>query len=160
VASWPASWASDIRGAMRPQIAKLWLMVAVSAPLATLIAAGADARVEADSDYSKAQTYSAALRYLRVDKGFEVLEKDPEAAYLIFKYETPGAAKSSSNGTIEIVEAGERVKLLVQLQRMPEYHERVLKDGLLRKLREEYGSAIRRPVDKKNDKKAADAGSG
>jgi hypothetical protein len=136
-------------------------MVAVSAPFATLIAAGANARVEAESDYSKAQTYSAALRYLRVDRGFEVLEKDPDAAYLIFKYETVGAGKSSSTGTIEIVEAGARVKLLVQLPRMPEYHERVLKDGLLRKLREEYGSAVRPPAAKKpTDKKPADAGSG
>ena len=140
---------------------KPWLLVAVSAPLALLIAAGASARVEAESDYSKAQTYSAALRYVRVDRGFEVLEKDPDAAYLIFKYETPGAAKSISTGTIEIVEAGTRVKLLVQLPKMPEYHERVLKDGLLRKLREEYGSAVRRPAEKKpTDKKPADAGSG
>ena len=146
---------------MRPRIARPWLVVAVSAPFALLIAAGASARVEADSDYSKAQTYSAALRYLRVDRGFEVTEKDPDAAYLIFKYDSPGAAKSSSTGTIEIVEAGTRVKVLVQLSKMPEYHERVLKDGLLRKLREEYGSAVRRPAEKKpTDKKPADAGSG
>jgi len=146
---------------MRPQTARLWLAVVVSAPFALLIATGANARVEAESEYSKAQTYSAALRYLRVDKGFEVLEKDPDAAYLIFKYETPGSAKSSSNGTIEIVEAEARVKFLVQLPRMPEYHERVLKDGLLRKLREEYGSSVRRPGTKApTDKKVADAGNG
>jgi hypothetical protein len=42
---------------------------------------------------------------------------------------------------------------------MPEYHERVLKDDLLKKLREEYGSAVRRAPDKKADKKPADAGS-
>lgn len=125
-------------------------------PLAVLAASAAGARVEAESDYTKAQTYSAALRYLRVDKGFEVLEKDADAAYLIFKYQPPGPAGGASNGTIEIVEAGGRVKVLVQLARMPEYHERVLKDGLLKKLREEYGTAVRRPPPEK--KPPADAG--
>lgn len=134
-----------------------WLALGLLVPLALSIAGGADARVEAESEYTKAQTYSAALRYLRVDKGYEVLEKDPDAAYLIFRYEAPSPAKSSSTGTIEIVEADERVKVLVQLPKLPEYHERVLRDGLLKKLREEYGSAVRRrPSPEK--KPPADAG--
>jgi hypothetical protein len=132
------------------------LLAGLAAPLTLLVANGAGARVEAESDYTKAQTYSAALRYLRIDKGFEVLERDPEAAYLIFKYQPPGPAGGSSNGTIEVVEAQGRVKILVQLARMPEYHERMLKDGLIRKLREEYGAAVRRPAPEK--KPAADAG--
>ena len=136
-----------------------WLPIGLLVPLALLCAGGADARVEAESHYTKAQTYSGALRYLRVDKGFEVLEKDPDAAYLIFRYEAPNPPKSSSTGTIEIIEAEERVRVLVQLPKMPEYHERILKDGLLRKLREEYGSAVRRrPAAEK--KPPADAGAG
>jgi hypothetical protein len=105
-------------------------------------AAGVGARVEADSEYTKAQTYSGALRYLRVDLGFEVVEKDPEAAYLVFRYVPPGQPKNDSLGTLEIVDAGDHVRVFVRIPRMPEYHERVLRDGLLRKLKDEYGPPL------------------
>jgi hypothetical protein len=120
----------------------------------------AGARVEAESGYTKAQTYSGALRYLRVDLGYEVLEKDPEAAYLVFRYLPPGQPKSSSTGTLEVVDRGDGVRLFVRLPSMPEYHEAVLRDGLLKKLRDEYGV----PAPKKAPAKpgpstpAADAG--
>jgi hypothetical protein len=105
---------------------------------ALLFTSGAEARSEAEARYSKAQTFSAALRYLRVDLDYEVVEKDADAAYLIFKYATPGQ-RQPSTGTMEIVAADDRVRIYVKLPKMPEYHERVLRDGLLRKLREEYG---------------------
>src|SRR4051794_26083390 len=96
---------------------------------ALLLCASATARVGGETEYSKAQTYSGALRYLRVDMGFEVVEKDPDAAYLIFRYELPGQKKATANGTVEVVEADGHVKLFVQIPTMPEYHERVLRDG-------------------------------
>jgi hypothetical protein len=121
-----------------------------------LVVSRARARVEADSGYTKLQTYSGALRYLRVDLGYEVVEKDPDAAYLIFRYSPNGQPKNATTGTVEIVATDSRVKVVVQIPRMPEYHERVLRDGLLRKLREEYGiPAVPRP-EKKPD--PADAG--
>jgi hypothetical protein len=116
-----------------------------------LLAASADARVDGSSLYTKAQTYSGALRYVRVDMGYEVVEKDPDAAYLIFKYAAPGGSKNSVvTGTLEVVEASGGVKLFVNLPRMPEYYERVFRDGLLKKLREEYGApaVAKKPVDK------------
>ncbi len=104
------------------------------------LAPGASARVDGSSSYSKAQTYSGALRYVRVDLGYEVVEKDPEAAYLIFKYSSRGSAKDASvTGTLEVIEAGGSVRLFVSLPRLPEYQERVFRDGLLKKLRDEYG---------------------
>lgn len=106
----------------------------------------ATARVGGESEYSKAQTYSGALRYLRVDLGCEVLERDPDAAYLIFKYQPPGQNKSNATGTVEIIETDGHVKLFVQIPSMPEYHERVLRDGLIRKLHDEYGAPPRKPA--------------
>jgi hypothetical protein len=131
----------------------LLLAAFVGAPL--LLAAAAGARVEGDSEYSKAQTYSGALRYLRVDLGYEVVEKDPDSAYLVFRYEPPGQPKGESLGTVEVIEAGDHVRVFVRIPRMPEYHERVLRDGLLRKLRDEYGPPAPR---KPEPKKPADAG--
>jgi hypothetical protein len=116
----------------------------------TLLVAPAAARVDGSSGYSKAQTYSGALRYVRVDLGYEVVVKDPEAAYLIFKYAPPGAAKNATvTGTLEVVEAAGGVRLFVSLPRMPEYHERILRDGLLKKLKDEYGTPPAPPPAKK-----------
>jgi len=134
-----------------------------------LLASAAFARVEGDSAYSKAQTYSGALRYLRVDLDYEVVEKDPESAYLVFRYTPPGQGKTEALGTVEVVETGERCRVYVRIPRMPEYHERVLRDGLLHKLREEYGPPAPRkpdrpdkdPTDKPDSKRPGnDAGAG
>ena len=111
---------------------------------ALLWPADAAGRSEGRVAYTKGQTYSAALRYLRVDLGYEVVERDPEAAYLIFLYQPPGRRESTS-GAIEIVDHPDAVRILVQLPKLPGYHERVLRDGLLRKLRDEYGTPAVRP---------------
>ena len=116
-------------------------------------AAVADARVDGASGYSKAQTYSGALRYVRVDLGYEIVEKDPEAAYLIFKYTAPGGGKNAAvTGTLEVIEAsGGGVRLFVNLPRMPEYYERVFRDGLMKKLKDEYGApppVVKKPAEK------------
>jgi hypothetical protein len=128
----------------------------VSLPLTCLALASltgpAAARVDGSSGYTKAQTYSGALRYVRVDLGYEVVEKDPEAAYLIFQYLPNGSSKSGAvTGTLEVVDTGGSVRLFVSLPRMPEYRERVFRDGLLKKLREEYGApppVAKKPVEK------------
>jgi hypothetical protein len=109
------------------------------------VAAPAMARVEAGSGYTKTQTFSAALRFLRVDRGYEIVEKDADAAYLLFRYPLPGR-KESASGSLEVVETQAGVKVYVQLPRLPEYHESVLRDGLLRKLREEYGEPKKAPA--------------
>jgi hypothetical protein len=124
---------------------------------ALLCAQSATARVGGESEYSKAQTYSGALRYLRVDLGYEVTERDPDAAYLIFRYQLPGQKTATATGTVEVVEADSHVRLFVQIPSMPEYHERVLRDGLVRKLHEEYGEPAPKPPPPEK-KPEADAG--
>jgi len=120
----------------------------------------APARVGGDSEYSKAQTYSAALRYLRVDLGYEIVERDPDAAYLIFRYQPPGQNKSNATGTVEIVDTDGHVKLFVQIATMPEYHERVLRDGLVRKLHDEYGEPPHKPAPPPPPQKKPEADAG
>ena len=115
------------------------------------------ARAESESQYSKEQTYSGALRYLRVDLGYEIVEKDADAAYLIFRYLPPGETKRTANGTVEVIETRDAVRLFVQLPQMPEYHERMLRDGLMKKLRSEYGAPpakAKKPEASPDDKRA------
>jgi hypothetical protein len=132
------------------------LAVGLGLACGALPAAG---RVEAGSGYSKAQTFSAALRYLRVDRGYEVVEKDPDAAYLLFRYPVAGQTKGAS-GSLEVVETGEGVKIFLQLPRLPAYHESMLRDGLLRKLREEYGEPPKKAPAKPDGGTAGRAGAG
>jgi hypothetical protein len=112
------------------------------------------ARVSTDFAYTKQQTYSAALWFLRVDKGFEIVERDADAAYLIFSYPEPGQSGKQAQGTIEVIEVKDQVKLIIQLPRMPEYHEQLLSDGLLTKLKREYGEPPSQKPKKSSPKKS------
>jgi hypothetical protein len=116
------------------------------------------ARADADTYYSLTQAFGAALRYLRVDLGFEVTEKDSEAAYLLFKYRMPGDPKREVPGAIELVKIDKRVRIFVKIPQMPQLHEQLLRDGLLRKLAQEYGE-VARPGPEKPKGSAPDAGS-
>jgi hypothetical protein len=133
--------------------------------LSALCPSTAQARAEAEVQYSKAQTFSSALRYLRVDLGYTVTEKDADAAYLMFEFPR-GDQKKQAYGSIEIVQTREAVKLVVRLPDLPEYRERVLTDGLLDKLRSELGEPPTKkpepepkPKAPKDDKKAPPSGS-
>lgn len=133
-------------------------VLAISAAGGALLAAvlavrGARARVEAESDYTKAQTYNGALRYVRVDLGYELVEKDPDAGYILFRYEPPGRRNNPTNGSIEVLETKDRVKLVIQLPQMPSYHETTLRDGLLKKLRAEYGEPPKKKKPSDDDQK-------
>jgi hypothetical protein len=96
-------------------------------------------RSEAETSYTREQTFSAALRYLRVDLAYEVTEKDPDAAYLLFSFPAPELEQKTGHGSIEIVERDRTVRVLINLPQLPSYREDVLKRGLLDKLRLEYG---------------------
>lgn len=130
---------------------RVLLGLCVGVSFAGLIALpDATAKASFDSPYTLEQTYNTALRYVRIDQGFKVTEKDPGAAYVLFEYrdtngrETPGA--------IEMVPSQQSIKVVVQLPKMPRYHEQVLADGLAKKMREELGEPARKPP------AAADAG--
>ena len=109
--------------------------------MAAPVAARSDARVP----NTKAQVFSAALRYLRVDRGFEVTERDADAAYLLFLYPTPNAEPKQVQGAIEMVETGKAVKVSVSLPTLPSYQEELIKRGLLEKLHQDYPTPSRPP---------------
>lgn len=103
----------------------------------------ARARAEEPTTYTKTQTFRAALRYLRVDLGYKVVEKDKDSGYLLFEY--PQRDRGPTSGSIEVIERERLVALIVQLPQMPSYHERHLLEGLLKKLRTDYGDPPRLP---------------
>ena len=116
----------------------LWAIVLASLLGSTLCAA----RIEHSLSYTKAQSFNAALRFLRVDSGYTITEKDSESGYLLFEYPSEGSSKATS-GSVEIIERESSVALIVQLPQMPHHHERMLAAGLMKKLRDDYGSPPR-----------------
>jgi hypothetical protein len=132
----------------------------VAAAVATAIAAtiAADAKVAYDSPYSFEQTYNAAMRLVRVDMGYKVVEKDDQMGYLLFDYRSPESGMKASPGSIELVRPRDPampVHVMVQLPQMPRYHEQVLLDALVRKMREEYGDP---PTHRPSPAPSGDAG--
>jgi hypothetical protein len=126
-----AQWANRVVFRRLPLVLAAVCAVGAWAP-------GAAARVETESPYTRLQTFNGALRYLRVDLGLEVVERDFDAGYLLFKYVAmPG--QTPSRGAIEVIEVNDEVKVVVQLPEEPSHHENLLSDGLMKKLEAEYG---------------------
>jgi hypothetical protein len=109
-----------------------------------LSARGADARSTYVSPYGYERTWNAAVRYVRVDNGWKVTEKDEANGYLMFEYRSAESPKGTP-GSIELVrslESNATVSVLAQLPQMPQYHEQVLLDALASKMRREYGDPL------------------
>ncbi len=111
--------------------------------LVLFLSSTATARIEEPLDYTKAQSFSTALRFLRVDNGYKVVEQDLDSGYMLFEYPVRNSS-SVTSGSIEVVDRGDSVALVIQLPQMPRYHERHLADGLLKKLRADYGEPPKR----------------
>lgn len=108
-----------------------------------LSSSDAGARSTYESLYGYDRTWNAALRMVRVDMSFKVDEKDEKNGYLLFEYTSPEGGNRSTPGSFEFVhddtDPQSPVEVIVQLPQMPRYHEQVLVDSLVHKMRQEYG---------------------
>ena len=142
---------------MRRIATALLLAVALAAPLALGIG-DAGASVSHDSLYTFDQTFGSALRLVRVDLGLKITEKDLANGYLLFEYTSPESGKRVTQGSIEIVDRKGAVHIAVQLPAMPQYHEQVILDALVKKLAAEHGEPPRKEPAKPAPAPAEDAG--
>jgi hypothetical protein len=130
-------------------------------PLATGLSLGeASAGVAYESPYTFEQTFGSALRLVRVDHGFKITEKDAEHGYLLFEYTSPESGKRPTQGSLEVVDGRGGVHVAVQLPAMPQYHEQVLLDALVKKLAAEHGAPPKKEKAPPPPPSAADAGTG
>ncbi len=125
-------------------------------------ATGANARATYESPYGYGRTWNAAIRFVRVDNGWKIAEKDEASGYLLFDYHSPESPKGTP-GSFELVrgrDADGSVSVLVQLPQMPHYHEQVLLDDLAAKMRREYGDPPERrpPGEREAPDASADSG--
>jgi hypothetical protein len=126
--------------------------------LGLILSASNVARADASDQvgYSQKQVYSAAVRYLRIDLRYEITERDPDAAYLLFEYQPMGQT-SARFGAVEIVKLQQGVRMVIRLPDQPSYREAMLRDGLLKKLHSDYGQ-LPPPSKEAPPKKGADEG--
>jgi hypothetical protein len=121
----------------------------------------ATAKSDYASPYGYDKTWNAAVRMVRVDFGFKVLEKDEANGFLLFEYRSPESGPKATNASFEFVRPASGVgdvKVVAQIVAMPRYHEQVLLDDLTKKMREEYGDP---PASRRDNPPSAspDAGS-
>jgi len=138
----------------------LALLLALVMPVSILVWSN-EVRASAgySSPYTLDQTYSTALRLLRVDLGLKVTEKDAENGYILFEYTSPESGKRVCAGAIELVKSKQHVQVTVQIPAMPQYHEQMIADALSRKLTADYGEPVKKTPSADDDAGAPDASS-
>ncbi|MFO0588865.1 MAG: hypothetical protein U0441_15045 [Polyangiaceae bacterium] len=143
---------------MRRLLRLFALLVALVVPVGVLVYSE-EVRASAgySSPYTFDQTYSTALRMLRVDLGYKVTEKDAENGYILFEYTSPESGNRVCSGAIELVKSKQRVQVTVQIPAMPQYHEQMIADALSRKLTADYGDPPK-PAAPTEDAGAPDGG--
>lgn len=136
-----------------------WALVLLAALVAG--AGSAAAKTERSASYSFEQVWPTAVRHLRVDEGFTIVEKDPDTGYVVFEVKEEGKAFS---GTLELVRQKDQagrpaVRLVLSIGDRPAYMEAGVLDRMLDKLRKEHGAPPAppeqpRPPRKKKEPKA------
>ena len=116
-------------------------VVCLSVLVALLAPRPAAALAQRDIVWSLPQTWTSAIRLLRLDLGFEITERDRDAGFLLFRY-VDGAQRHP--GSLQMVERAlpdgrTGVRVVVSVPEMPSYVEQHIIDRLERKLREEVG---------------------
>jgi hypothetical protein len=126
--------------------------------IALLAGGGALARSTSVLPYPTAEVWPTAIRFLRIDRGATLRERDAESGYLLFDLAEGNKVYKGSFELIRTVDSEGRAatRLVVSLPDLPRHFEIVLLDKLALKLREEYGSpapAPPRPPSSENEGK-------
>ncbi len=100
----------------------------------------AAAKATQELAYRIDEVFSTAVRYVRVDRGCKITDKDAEAAFVMF--ECPVDEKKVSRGSVEVFRGtgkGESVRIQVTLSDESHGAELRMLELFERKLREERG---------------------
>ncbi len=110
--------------------------------------------------YPPTNVWSSAVRFLRVDRGYAIREKDEATGYLMFDVVD---GQRTNRGSLELVpttEAGRpATRMIFSLPDLPHHWEQMLLDKLTAKLRDDHGEPLPAPPPAKkptpeDDKKA------
>lgn len=93
--------------------------------------------------YPTGDVWAAAVRYLRVDRGFAIREKDEKAGYVLFDYAESGKAFHASLELVALTEDDGRAstEVVISMPDLPRRYESLLLGELGAKVRQERGPA-------------------
>jgi hypothetical protein len=111
--------------------------LALTLTLALAPASVAHARSTADVPYPVADAFSTAVRFVRIERGCKLVEKDADAGFVSFECRDDDKVK---RGVLEIWKTGEGTRVQVTLGDDPRYVELRFLELLERKLRDERGT--------------------
>jgi hypothetical protein len=124
-------------------VRRIWAARLGGAAVLALAAAGpALGRTSEVLPYPSADVWPTAVRFLRIDRGATIREKDPESGYVLFEI---AEANKIWKGSLELAravdgEGREATRVVITLVDLPRHYEITLLDKLGLKVREEYGS--------------------
>jgi hypothetical protein len=107
------------------------------------IASNASARAQTDLPYALGEAFSTALRFVRVDRGCKVIDKDADAAFVAFECDDDGKVK---RGSLELFKVPAGVRTQVTLGDDTHGMELRWLELFERKLRDERGTPTPPPV--------------
>ena len=120
--------------------------------------ANAYARARADLPYGVDEAFSTAVRFVRIDKGCKVTDKDAQAAFVTFECNDDGRVK---RGSMELFKVADGVRAQITLGDDTHGMELRWLELYERKLRDERGTpapARPAPAPVSHDKTPRDAG--
>jgi hypothetical protein len=118
-------------------------------------AAPAAAKSEKTAPYDPHAAFPVAVRFLRVDLGVKIVEKDADTGYVIFELDEE---KRTFRGALELVatefDGRASVRLILRLDDRPDYEEQMMLDKLEQKLKAELQPSPKADKPDKPDKPA------
>ncbi len=112
-----------------------------------LATSSADARSEKTLAYPRDPAWATAVRFIRINAGFKVVEKDAEAGYVLFELREENKTFRGSLELIDVVKDGRKVvRFVLTIEDRPQWVELALLTKLERKLRAELGTPAPDPT--------------
>ena len=101
--------------------------------------------------YPVDQVWPAAIRYLRVDRAYELVDRDRDAGFILFDFPLIGRPEDAGRGSLELVatqDASGRaaVRLEISTDAGPTHLPHAIAEGLAEKLKKERGQPAPPPT--------------
>ena len=143
---------------MRPNLLSLPRLVVLLATLITASAGVAEAKTSRKVSHAYESVWPATVRFLRIDEGLKISEKDSDTGYILFELQDDGKVYSGSVEVIRRKDYSNRdaVELVLQIKDRPSYMELPILDRLMAKLRKELGHPKPPKPPKKDENKPED----
>jgi hypothetical protein len=116
------------------------LSIATGIALVITTVAPAAARTQTTVGYPADRVFTAAVRFVRLDLDFKIVDKDADAGFVVFEYKDDGKIYRGTFELIKVDKGSQALTLVaVDIADRPDYLEGVLIERFRRKLQVDLG---------------------